>query len=479
MTSRISRLRTVTILSFTILGLSGLACSLYEDPAYEPPKPDGGGKGGGSGSGSSATNGGSSGKGSGGGGGSSATNGGAAGRGSSGGGGSAGSGGKGGLGGTSGTGGGASGSGGSPPDASTADASIPSVGCYADSMTRDLPHMMYDSPSNTTEACIAACTQSGYLYAGTQYSTQCFCGNRYGSQGTSGSCNFPCAGNPNETCGGVYANSVYRTPVAPDAATVDEAGPDGSPTHDALPPDSSSPADASLSSIGCYADSMTRDLPFMAYESPNNTTEACISTCSDRGYLYAGAQYGTQCYCGNSYGSQGTSGGCNFPCAGNPNETCGGVYANSVYRTPVALDAAAVDEARLDGSPSSPLDSTPEAEVSPPLDELALESSSPADASLSSVGCYADSMTRDLPFMAYDSPSNTTEACIAACSQSRYLYAGAQYGTQCYCGNSYGGQGASGGCNFPCAGNPNETCGGVYANSVYRTPIAPDAAAVE
>ncbi len=86
--------------------------------------------------------------------------------------------------------------------------------------------------------------------------------------------------------------------------------------------------------IGCYTDSSARDLPYAAYS--NNTTssdDSCVSACQSAGYKYAGAQDGNQCFCGNSYGSQGTSNNCNMACAGNSGETCGGFWANSVYAT--------------------------------------------------------------------------------------------------------------------------------------------------
>ena len=37
----------------------------------------------------------------------------------------------------------------------------------------------------------------------------CFCSNKYGSYGTARNCISKCAGNKEQTCGGVQANSVY------------------------------------------------------------------------------------------------------------------------------------------------------------------------------------------------------------------------------------------------------------------------------
>ena len=91
----------------------------------------------------------------------------------------------------------------------TARSAVSPVGCYADSESRDLPSFAYDNGSNTTESCISSCLDAGYQYAGTQYSTQCFCGNSYGGQGTPANCNMACSGDGAETYGGSWANDVY------------------------------------------------------------------------------------------------------------------------------------------------------------------------------------------------------------------------------------------------------------------------------
>jgi hypothetical protein len=115
------------------------------------------------------------------------------------------------------------------------------------------------------------------------------------------------------------------------AAPLADSAPDGSSEGG----DTSAPLDAPIISVGCFADSQKRDLPYLAYESVYNTVQTCIAACTYHGYLYAGLQDGIQCYCGDSYGGQGPSGGCTTACPGNSAETCGGPYANDVFRTPV------------------------------------------------------------------------------------------------------------------------------------------------
>ncbi len=186
------------------------------------------------------------------------------------------------------------------------------LGCFADSVHRDLPTYAYGSPANTAAGCVTACAYRKFQYAGTQNGSQCFCGNAFGGQGPAGDCTMPCPGDDAEACGGNYENSVYLAlGTAPDAAY-----------------------------IGCYADSMMRDLPYQAYGSQYNTVGSCAAACAYHGYRYAGLENGNQCFCGSAYGGQGPSVGCTDPCPGNDAEACGGYYVDSVYQT-WTWDAAA------------------------------------------------------------------------------------------------------------------------------------------
>ena len=67
------------------------------------------------------------------------------------------------------------------------------------------------APVMSARACTTECRARGFAFGGTQYSSYCFCGNRFGQTGTSTSCTMPCIGNPGEVCGGAWANSVYWT----------------------------------------------------------------------------------------------------------------------------------------------------------------------------------------------------------------------------------------------------------------------------
>jgi len=83
------------------------------------------------------------------------------------------------------------------------------IGCFKHTWTRDLSGFTTNSPGMTTEKCAALCREKGAAYAATQFAQHCFCGNSYGKYGAATNCDMKCAGNPAETCGGSFANSVY------------------------------------------------------------------------------------------------------------------------------------------------------------------------------------------------------------------------------------------------------------------------------
>ncbi|MFT5661382.1 MAG: hypothetical protein ACI9TV_002028 [Sulfurimonas sp.] len=86
--------------------------------------------------------------------------------------------------------------------------------------------------------------------------------------------------------------------------------------------------------LGCYTDKtgVNRDLKGYTFKTGNMTNQLCQKTCADKGFQYAATQYGSHCFCGNSYEKYSTSNNRNMGCSGNKNETCGGGWANSVYK---------------------------------------------------------------------------------------------------------------------------------------------------
>ncbi|KAG9587272.1 WSC-domain-containing protein, partial [Aureobasidium melanogenum] len=90
--------------------------------------------------------------------------------------------------------------------------------------------------------------------------------------------------------------------------------------------------------VGCGTDNVgSRTFTAASTSSNSMTIESCISFCSGKGYSYAGLEYASQCYCGNSLPSDrapqtGILGNCFTPCAGDSTEYCGGGSALSIYQ---------------------------------------------------------------------------------------------------------------------------------------------------
>lgn len=102
---------------------------------------------------------------------------------------------------------------------------------------------------------------------------------------------------------------------------------------------------------GCYDDDGSgHTLETTNYDMDRNamTIDLCVSVCLSRGFLYAGLEYGSECYCDNvirpphgiAYGNTSTQNiliTCSnpeFACSGNKTQMCGGFAAIGIYFCP-------------------------------------------------------------------------------------------------------------------------------------------------
>ncbi|TVY75584.1 WSC domain-containing protein [Lachnellula suecica] len=278
------------------------------------------------------------------------------------------------------------------------------LGCYYDGAGRQLSKQT-DYPQNENGWCQTNCFKLGYIFAGTEYHTECWCGNsapsslKYSNE-TLKKCEMSCPGAPSQACGGdgTYVSIYYdRTKYTPGTDSIpgipnqspgssntpsssvfssstisSSAGVTTSPlvtvsTSSTGPPISSSvtfssPASSSTSTsgpasvlkigdysyIGCYTEPMNgRALSGKIYANDSMTVETCYSICA--GFTWFGVEYKRECYCGNTLagGSVLTSEVlCQLTCGGNPLEYCGGSSRLSMYKNTSGTGSA--------GSPDSP-----------------------------------------------------------------------------------------------------------------------------
>jgi hypothetical protein len=86
------------------------------------------------------------------------------------------------------------------------------VGCITDSQAqRTLPADLLRTDDLTLETCATFC--AGYTYFGTEYSTECWCGNTLTAGATTvdaSQCSMTCSGNGDQLCGNGDRLSVYK-----------------------------------------------------------------------------------------------------------------------------------------------------------------------------------------------------------------------------------------------------------------------------
>ncbi|PVH75465.1 copper radical oxidase [Cadophora sp. DSE1049] len=197
-------------------------------------------------------------------------------------------------------------------------------GCYSEGANRALGGQMYANATGmTTESCIAFCDSKGAYFAGTEYSSECYCGNKIDSTSLlspATDCSMTCSGNSTQTCGGPARLSVFWNGNNPP------------------PGPSTNPGTGGYGFFGCYTEGTTgRCLLNPVAVTGGMTVGLCVQACKTAGYSMAGIEYASECWCGNaiSNGALVAPGGiseCNMLCNGNSSEYCGAGDRLDVYK---------------------------------------------------------------------------------------------------------------------------------------------------
>ncbi|MCJ1393673.1 hypothetical protein MMC18_006549 [Xylographa bjoerkii] len=195
---------------------------------------------------------------------------------------------------------------------------------------------------------------------------------------------------------------------------------------------------------GCMVDNISgRVLTSKSTSTSTTTYASCAVFCS--GYNYMGLEYGSECWCGNSYAnptSLSPDTDCSFSCSGSASEVCGAGDRLTMFKNNV--QASLPSNATIPGYGYS--------------------------------GCYTDGTNgRVLADKSYaNGRAMSIENCAAFCSG--YTYFGTEYADECYCGMSFAypmTRDAETDCNMVCSGNGSEICGAGNRLSVYQAGGAP------
>ncbi|PVH87180.1 WSC-domain-containing protein [Cadophora sp. DSE1049] len=388
------------------------------------------------------------------------------------------------------------------PINSTGETVYQYLGCFKESTNgpRLFPNEpLAPSDSNSNGVCQTACLAAGkYAFAGTEFGTECWCGNTppplASFDPTDTLCNFGCPGDSNDRCGATGYVSVFYDP------TKYVKGTDPALYGPQVPKQV-----GNYNYLGCYSEGANgRALSDKTPAEPAGgfTLGSCMTAC--QGYTYWGMEYANQCYCGNILGagsvnqssSDPTVNGCNMVCKGDPLQWCGGGSRLNLYI--------------LDGNDPVPTSTVRTLSTTKPTSTGASSSSKSLTGSLTStstpaptptgpitvtnlpgwsyLGCYSEATTgRALNslLLPIPGPNTDVETCGAACAG--YAFFGVEYGQECYCGNVI----RSGsviqessdpnlnGCSIVCAANPLEYCGGGGRLNIYQVaPISSSSSSV-
>lgn len=93
------------------------------------------------------------------------------------------------------------------------------LGCFQDDQTNRLLDGYYvnNKETNSPKKCMEICLQSGFTYAGVQYSQECFCGNTSppsSVQLPATSCDKKCPADDTAVCGGYFTMNVFETGIS-------------------------------------------------------------------------------------------------------------------------------------------------------------------------------------------------------------------------------------------------------------------------
>lgn len=362
---------------------------------------------------------------------------------------------------------------------------------------------------NSISVCTAICGQMGYSMAGAEFGQECYCGNSFTGDGgqvfADSECNLPCPGDSSQSCGNGWRIALYKrdasavssSTAATTTASLTRSGSIANATTTLLNPAANATITANVSqtasatssaptsihtdladssewySLGCAIDEEGRILADYYTAQKNMTIDLCLDICEDKGYKFAGLEYGEECMCGTSlkkdisYTSNEWE--CSTPCAGDATESCGGGWRMEVF-----------EMASAGGASSRPVNSntasrTASATVSAPT---SIHTDTTDMSEWYQLGCAIDEGGRVLTDHYVSRNDMTIDLCLDICEDAGFKYAGVEYGQECMCGKTLRSDVAYTSneweCSTPCAGDATESCGGGWRMVLHELASSGD-----
>ncbi|KAJ3314127.1 hypothetical protein HDU76_002466, partial [Blyttiomyces sp. JEL0837] len=193
-------------------------------------------------------------------------------------------------------------------------------------------------------------------------------------------------------------------------------------------------------------------------DDPSMTIQKCVSSCQQLNYVYAGLEFGSECFCSMSLPTN-SSTACTNACLGDSSDVCGGKSALSVFKMPCTVGTTKCSA--RSGVMTCSSTGFWDADVICPIGATCQNGACVRFGT--DLGCKADKVDGSNRVMEYTAiigdASLTLEKCAVLCHNKQYAIAGAEFGGECYCSNNIATTNATN-CNMTCNGNKQEFCGG-------------------
>ncbi|KAK7425150.1 hypothetical protein QQX98_000064 [Neonectria punicea] len=405
------------------------------------------------------------------------------------------------------------------------------IGCYKENNPgRQLSNQILATDTLTTSICIKACGDKGNIFCGTQYRRECWAGDKIPILKVDDlNCNFDCAADLNGICGGngvgsgsggayisLFADSLQYKDTSSSSTTTITSTTATTNSNTASSSISSVSTSSSTSSavearkgpfvnpgangyhhIGCYTEAKNgRALP-NGRANDNPTVAKCILACKTESFLYAGLEYGGECWCGSTFtdGSVLTSlSECKMTCNGNTTEYCGDGNRLNVYqRDDVSSSTSTIVTTTSVATSSSSSTATSSSTSSAPSTTSTSTTTTSTTTTTTSAkatatgpqindkigswdfqGCWTEATNgRALNSKTYAKDDMTLESCAAFCDG--YDFFGTEYGRECYCGNKLNTGSVKADnqkdCSFTCPGDKTQYCGAGNRLQLYTKGV--------
>ncbi|RVD85560.1 uncharacterized protein DFL_003880 [Arthrobotrys flagrans] len=362
------------------------------------------------------------------------------------------------------------------------------IGCAKENNPgRQLKTQLWSRPTNDNEACIEACYAAGWTFAGTQYHSECWCGNDVPTEiSLERDCNFGCSLTEFQMCGGngYFGGGAFISLFARSDKYVPGQQPTGTTTSTSTTPTPTHTGNPSIYNgyvhQGCWSQpGGPRALANLIAANSSMYIEMCIDAAIQKGYTYCGVEYGQECWGGTTIRAESEElsiDQCSFDCPGSPSEKCGAGSKFNLY----IFDPAAVSSTTTTTTPTAATtsSSTTTTTTSSPTTTSSSTTPTPTQTGNPSIyngyvhqGCWSQpGGPRALANLIAANSSMYIEMCIDAAIQKGYTYCGVEYGEECWGGTTIRAESEElsiDQCSFDCPGNPSEKCGAGSKFNLY------------